>query len=205
MIVNISEKNRAFIWTPQRTASTLSSMIFNHFDFYAYDIKKKEKVSDTYKHFHTNCFFEGHEKLDFILTCRNPYVQFLSLMGYNKQSYEEVKSFSSVFFHEKSHHLTLMRNLLKRKPTYIIRVENIVDDYLKIPFIRESDFNTSGKLIETINSKPNSSNFFKSMELLDLDLADLIYYNNIPIFELCGYEKDSWKLLKQQTQTSEFI
>lgn len=68
MIVNISDKHRAFLWTPNKTASSLATEIFDNFDFYAYDTTKKEKVANEVNHFHSNCFFDGHENYDFITT-----------------------------------------------------------------------------------------------------------------------------------------
>jgi hypothetical protein len=193
VIVNISDKHGAFIWTPEKTASNLASMVFNHFDFYAYDVIKKEKVYDEIKHFHSNCFFDGHENYDFILTCRNPYDRFLSMNGYSSMSREKFRDQLEFYFSEKMHHVQTMKNLLKRKPDYIVRTENMLGDYLKIPFIRNSQLCKSGELENLVKTKVNSSNSEKSKEILDSHLADLIYYNNITFFDLCGYEKDSWK------------
>ena len=193
MIVNISETNRAFIWTPEKTASNLASMIFNHFDFSAYDVKTKEKVSNGFKHFHSNFFFEGHEHYDFIMTCRNPYDRFLSINGYGTLPYEKLKSNLEIFFTTKVSHSQMNKNLMIRKPDFIIRVENMLEDYLKIPFVRESEFYKSGQLEQMVELKVNSSQIEKSKSIMDSQLADLIYYNNIIFFDLCGYEKNSWK------------
>lgn len=193
MIVNISETNRAFIWTPEKTASNLASMVFDKFDFHAFNVIKKEKVSNGVKHFHSNCFFEGHENYQFILTCRNPYDRFLSMYGYGKLTYERFKSNLESYLAEKMPHVQLMKNLTIRKPDFIIRTENMLEDYLKIPFIKDSKFYKSGDLEKLLKIKVNETNFEKSRTILDSQLADLIYYNNITFFELCGYEKDSWK------------
>jgi hypothetical protein len=71
MIINISEKNKSFFWSPPKTASTLASMVFDNYDFFAYDLLKKQKLSDRVKHNHSNRFFDNHENYDFILTVRN--------------------------------------------------------------------------------------------------------------------------------------
>lgn len=193
MTVNISDKHRVFFWTPNKTASTLATEIFGNFDFYAYDTQKKEKVADKVMHFHTNCFFDGHENYDFILTCRNPYDRFLSASGYSKLPYDKVKFELEKFFSERKGHVRMIMNLQIRKPDYIIKTETILEDYLKIPFIKNSELYRSGKLKQLIDSKPNRTVSEKSREIMDTDLADLIYYNNITFFDLCGYEKDSGK------------
>lgn len=193
MIVNISDKHKAFFWTPEKTASNLASIVFDNFDFYAYDTKRKQKVSNGVKHFHSNCFFEGHEEYDFILTCRNPYDRFLSAKGYNTMTYDRFKSDLEIYFSDLGGHIRLMKNLSIRKPDYIIRTENILEDYLKIPFIKDSELNKSGQLEKILNTKINATTFEKSKEILDTQLADLIYYNNIIFFDLCGYEKNSWR------------
>lgn len=193
MIVNISDQNKAFFWSPPKTASNLASMIFDNYHFYAYDIIKKEKVSERVKFFHSNSFFENHEKYDFILTVRNPYNQFISKFGYDKCSYEKLTELLENEFLVSSHNFNTMKNLIIRKPDYIIRVEEIENDYLKIPFIKDSEFHLSGGLKKLIDSKPNQYNDIKNSKILKQDLADLIYFNNLPIFEICGYERDSWK------------
>lgn len=193
MIVNISDKHRAFFWAPNKTASTLATKIFDNFDFYAYDSIRNEKVSNKVNHVHSNCFFDGHENYDFILTCRNPYDRFLSANGYSRQPYEKVKFELENYFADKREHIQMIMNLQIRKPDYIIKTETILEDYLKIPFIKESELYQSGKLKQLIDSKPNRTVNEKSREVLDTDLADLIYYNNITFFDLGGYEKDSWK------------
>lgn len=193
MIVNISDKHKAFFWTPEKTASNLASIVFDNFDFYAYDTKRKQKVSNGVKHFHSNCFFEGHEEYDFILTCRNPYDRFLSAKGYSTMTYDRFKTDLEIYFSDLGGHIRLMKNLSIRKPDYIIRTENILEDYLKIPFIKDSELNKSGQLEKILNTKINATTFEKSKEILDTQLADLIYYNNIIFFDLCGYEKNSWR------------
>ena len=44
MIINISEKNKSFFWCPPKTASNLAAMVFDNYDFFAYDSRKKNKV-----------------------------------------------------------------------------------------------------------------------------------------------------------------
>lgn len=193
MIINISEKNKSFFWCPPKTASNLAAMVFDNYDFFAYDSSKKLKLSDSVKHTHSNGFFDNHENYDFILTARNPYNQFISKLAYDTNTIDEIINHLEIYFLGTSHHSIMMKNLSIRKPNYVVKVEEIESDYLKIPFINNSEFHLSGGLKKLINSKPNQYNGKKDFKIPNQDIADLIYYNNLPIFEICGYEKDSWK------------
>lgn len=193
MIINISEKNKSFFWSPPKTASNLAAMVFDNYDFFAYDVMKKQKLSDKVKHAHSNCFFDNHETYEFILTVRNPYNQFISKLAYDTYTNDEIKNHLEIYFLGASHHSIMMKNLTIRKPDYIVKVEEIESDYLKIPFIKNSEFHLSGSLKKLINSKPNQYNRIKNFKIPNQDIADLIYYNNLTIFEICGYERESWK------------
>ena len=146
-LINISKKVRAFVWTPQRTASTLASEIFKveEFGFSCYH-ETGEKKSTAFCHNHFYKYFEGHEEYDFIITIRNPYIQYLSLLGYNSEKFEY---YERIF--QSSYHTSFIDNLKKRRPNYVIRVENVYEDYLKIPFVKKSILNKTGELKKIID------------------------------------------------------
>lgn len=191
-MINLSEKYKSFIWTPNRTGSTLASLVLKNeeFGFELYD-EKKVKTSDFYKHHHYYYFFEGHENYSFIMTVRNPYNQYLSFMGYriNQDSSDHLER----MFQNEEHRLFMLK-LKQRKPDYVLRIENLYEDYCKIPFIEDSNFNKSGDLKKLIDSKPNQLKQKPDFQF-NQQIADLIYYNNLVIFDMFGYEKDSWKKL----------
>ena len=68
-----------------------------------------------------------------------------------------------------------------------------MEDYLKIPFIRESYFYKSGEMEKLMGDNPFKGKVYLNRPTIDKKLADLIYYNNLYYFELLGYDKNSWK------------
>jgi hypothetical protein len=46
-----------------------------------------------------------------------------------------------------------------RKPDYVLRVETLYEDYIKIPFVRNSLLNTSGILKDLCSKKMNRSKY----------------------------------------------
>lgn len=190
-MINISEKYKSFLWIPPRTASTLASLIFSEeeFGFSFYDINKV-KISENFVHTHYFNFFQGHEDYEFILTVRNPYSQYLSFIGYRTEKLESLeKRFQS------KEHYDFINNLKKRLPNYIIRVENIYEDYCNIPCVNKSVINQTGELKKIIDSKPNSLKI-KNNFTFNQSFIDSVYYNNSFLFDTFGYHKDSWKNLQ---------
>ena len=84
----------------------------------------------------------------------------------------------------------------ERKPDYVIRLEHLYEDWLKLPFVPNHGLNLSGELekltkIRLNNSKNDGGDYWK--KYYDQVLADLVYYNHPDLFELFGYDKDSWR------------
>jgi hypothetical protein len=82
-----------------------------------------------------------------------------------------------------------------RKPDYIIRVESMLDDYLKIPHVKHTEYYKSGELEKDCLIKKNSSDYtnFDWRSLYNQNIADMVYYNYAQVFELGGYDRNSWK------------
>ena len=81
-----------------------------------------------------------------------------------------------------------------RIPDYSLRSENLYEDYLKIPFIKESKLYSSGILKDLCNKKIHERKIKLSSEgYFNQRIADLIYYNMVNYFESFNYHKDSWK------------
>jgi hypothetical protein len=83
----------------------------------------------------------------------------------------------------------------ERVPDYPVRLENLYEDYSKIPFIVESDYFKSGELKNEVNKKINVSNEDENLwrKFYTQEIADIIYYRMPRYFELFEYEKNSWK------------
>jgi hypothetical protein len=77
-----------------------------------------------------------------------------------------------------------------RSPDYLIRTENLYEDILKIPFIRDSDLNTSGILKNFCDKKINQSyNQLNPEEYLTPRIKEHIHSLCSDHFDLFGYER----------------
>jgi predicted nucleotidyltransferase len=82
-----------------------------------------------------------------------------------------------------------------RIPDYAVRLENLYEDYSKIPFIVESEYYKSGELKKAITQKVNVSNEDETLwkKFYTQEIADIVYYRMPRYFDLFGYDKNSWK------------
>ena len=179
-----------------KTATTLAKKILKNFGFHSYKVHDGVvDFSNEYDmHAHSSCLFSTHMDFRFIATIRNPYTTLFS-------EYSSDRKITPEGF--KEYLETRFINLKKvdgffsrweRMPDYSIRVENVLEDYLKIPFIKESDLNKSGQLKSIIDSKPNKNRYnLPWKDFYDKKTADLVYYNTSHYFDMFGYDKNSWK------------
>ena len=196
-VLQISPINKAFLWMQGKTATTLAVEILKEYGFNNFRIVDgKPNYYEIVKgHFHNPCFFDDHESFKFISTIRNPYIQVFSEFPKNgKQTKENFKIHLERKFQLDKSDVYNFWNYSKRIPDYILRVENVYEDYLKIPFIRESEFCKSGNLKSVIDSNPNKTPYnYDWRDFYDQNIADLVYYNSSDYFDLFGYDKNSWK------------
>jgi hypothetical protein len=209
--INISEKNKSFVWFGRKTASTFASNVLHRYDFIAYEnVNNVLRRKNRFIHNHMCFLFPGHENYKFIATARNPYARLVSLFlnsNYSEnndikfnETYNKFQDFVTWYFFENPQQLDgnndrICFDYSKRVPDYFIRQENMYEDYCKIPFINESEFNTSGELKVFCNVKLNEGEYsgVHWKDFLSQDSADTIFYNSLKYFDLVGYDKDSWK------------
>lgn len=190
--LNVSKKYNYFIWMPATCGTTHAVNIFKNFD--------KDSM---FIHSHKIEFFDGHWSYDLISLQRNPYARYVSmfnnLVGHDKSlGLNKVRSNFNIFLNYTFQNSDTLKYILKyheRNPNYFIRLEQLFEDYSKIPFVKETDFYKSGQLeLEcSIPKNKNNANGFTWKELHTPQTADLVYYNTSLIFDLCDYDKDSWK------------
>jgi hypothetical protein len=202
IIANLKEK--FFIWSPPKTASTTAYHILEKLNFntYSSDGKSLLHQSDKPKQNHfTNIFF-GHQDFNLITTIRNPYRLMISIFVNSDASRNVISSESFSNFLEDCYFGNQYKlknfnfyNYSERFPDYLIRIESMFDDYSKIPFVRESDYYKSGELFNDCNLKLNLSKPLKIdwKSLYTKNSADIVYYNFAHVFELGQYDKNSWK------------
>jgi hypothetical protein len=191
-LLNVSKKYNFFIWMPATCGTTHAVNIFKKFD--------KDFL---FIHSHKIDFFDGHWSYDLISLQRNPYARYVSMFnnvfGHDKSlGLNKVRNNFNVFLNSTFQNSDTLKYILKyheRNPDYFIRLEHLFEDYSKIPFIKKTDFYKSGQLeLEcSIPKNKNTTNGFTWKELHTPQTADLVYYNTSLIFDLCDYDKDSWK------------
>lgn len=200
VLSNLTE--RMFVWTPPKTASTSASKILPKLGFQLFNSEEKYlRPNSSHPHNHSCIFFHGHEKYSFISTLRNPYTFIVPLFTTPREkenwSQEYYEMFLDSFFYSKENQFAdyTCYNYSVRKPDYVIRVESMLSDYLKIPFVKNTHYFKSGELEKDCLIKENSSDStnFDWKSLYNQNIADKVYYNFAQVFELGEYDRNSWK------------
>ena len=187
-----------FLILPMKTGTVTASWIFTYFDFYT--ITRNFDDQGNYKEFPNaamsavHSFYLPPEISDpkIIVTARNPYDKMLSrfLFGWTKELTPTPLDFENYILTsiEKQNHTVTFPNEIK--PTYIIHSENLYEDYLKIPFVENSNLNKSGVLKEILSKKINEGRIkVNKPDYLTDKNKELIYSFLKNQFELFGYEK----------------
>jgi len=204
-LVNINEKDNLVVWLFPRTGSKLfyDLMINCDFECYSYENIERKLIRENLIHHHTFHVFPGIENYKLIATARNPY----SLMAAHFYMFSvspDINKLKSNFtnFLESTLHTNLwyreyLEGLHKVEVTYKIRIENLVNDYYKLPIITKSQHFKNNTMVDLINSKVNKNENPLSKldyrEFYNKNSADLVYYTFSKYFEVFGYDKNSWK------------
>lgn len=197
--INLSETHKVFIWLWDKTATTHMINVLSNFDFKYYKFNKGEKSLHRPKIYHNhNCFlFPGHENYKLLVSVRNPYTKYLSSFRYETKNQIVLTSQTFQQYLENVVHKENNFNCCSfhhRNPDYYVRVEKMYEDYQRIPFIENSDFNRFGKLKELCQKKINFNPPLNDWrDFYTPQLADLVYYSSQNYFEFFGYDKNSWK------------
>ena len=203
--INISQKYKFFSWTPQRTGSTHFTKILDKLGFQsAYVNLQTKKISNFMagsRHNHTCVLFEGHWDYKFMTSVRNPYSMMISRSGIvSEMGIFNSKEILTARIENYMQSLAPFNGTCscfhERHPDYIIRLEHLYEDWLKLPFVPTHGLNLSGELekltqVRLNNSKNDGGDYWK--KYYDQSLADLVYYNHPDWFELFGYDRNSWK------------
>lgn len=196
----ISEKHNCFIWLLPRTGSNHMVTILKNYDFkhYVHQDGNKEIYDENLVATHYSKLFDGHENYQFISSIRNPYSLEVSLFRMNKlvgDYKERFKRFiDGRYFTQFGGKKPIIN--FTRVPDFFIRMENLYEDYSKIPFIVNSDYYQSGELKKQVEIKINN-NIFDDRDWRDFyddESAEIVYSNNMEIFNLNHYDKDSYKI-----------
>jgi len=183
---NISEKYK-FQWVaPERTGSRKVAEILSYYGF-----TNQGKNVFYFGNYNYSHHYDPKLNKDFriVCNCRNPYSRVLSLY---KNFYQSPLIKNQVNFKRyltedlpKGKMLKLILNpTLESKPDYVIRLEKMTDDLLKLPFIYDV---LSEKQIILLSSHPKKLEDWESH--YDSESKEIVY-NLIPNqFEYFGYQK----------------
>ena len=190
---NASLDYQVVSWTGHKTGSTTMVNILNElrFKFYKFNGKDFEVLNNRPQRIH-GCYSDsipyGFKVLS---SLRNPFSQIVSEYRYgpleNFNSFvikilSQRKSLGCFFFEE-------------RKPDYIVRLENMFEDYSKIPFVIESNFFKSGILKKftqyRMNEHPEGKTNWK--DYYNEEIAEMVIQTFPYHFSDWLYDKNSWK------------
>jgi hypothetical protein len=144
----ISEKYDSFIWLPPKCATHLLSWVFTYFEFSSIALDKETNkilhvALNQITHLgHNTSFPPNYSDLSFICATRNPYERALSFYQFSGLHNQKSLSGFENFIRERLSKDLFFNytDLFKvKKPDYIIRTENLYEDLIKIPFIKDSD------------------------------------------------------------------
>ena len=196
--LNISEDFKSFFWAPPKTGSMHAITIFSCLPFRFLECSYERNIiyrSENFPHHdHNLSLFQGHEDYDLISTARNPLTRLISIYQHQNRTNETSimgfrKFFSEEYCKNPFGFFTSGINNLSRVPDYFIRIENMFEDYMKIPFISESKLAKSGLLEEICNKKKNASpNSLNPNECYTNDMIDFVYSNHKWYFDKLGYK-----------------
>lgn len=221
---NKSEINKCFTITYPHTGSRSMMKILDNFDFDTYELKNNKLIykKSGSQHNHTFDLFEGHENYKLMISCRNPYDIFVSKFRFWLGGVKVMKStfnlksefleFVEEFVFEieerfwfRPSHLLKSEKILNRPIDYRIKLENLEESYMNVPFIANSEFTKNGNLIDILKTKVGDHKELKLVkpwvphlpkdfrDFYTQEIADLIYNNFTELFLFMDYDKDSWK------------
>lgn len=188
-----SEELRYYWFTPMRTGSRSCSKISEFFNFKF--------------HGHSMKISESHENFSVILNVRHPYTRLVSLynqacfnFGWKNNNFEEwlIRNLNS----EIDYHQIFIEQLIKKnipqKINHFVKLENLENDLLKIPFIsREKEnlekiFNEHIRknLYENMLEKVGQVEMNPWMSFYNRKLLDLVYDKLRLQFEIFNYNKN---------------
>lgn len=211
--INIRQDGKFILYTPPHTASRRVTSIFENLDFSTFRLHNDSLVLhlNSVTHTHSLKKIPNYKDYKTIMTVRNPYMIILarykfSLMEKKKilSTFNIKNSFKTYLDFNPRLYGNTFRDLAGEKMDFKIRQENILDDILKLPFVMGLSDQEKIKIEKASNEKIGESKSRLNYNLIsplfngivsslyDQEYADLVYDNNKIVFEIMGYERDSW-------------
>ena len=183
---NISERYK-FQWVaPERTGSRKLAEIFG---FYGFKYKGVNVFNNGNYHYSHYTDLTQYQDYKIICSTRNPYSRVLSLFkNYYEQYPEKSKENFKKYITEdlpKGMMLKMIENpILNQQPDYVIRLEHMADDLLKLPFIFEV---LTEKQVRLLSEHGKPIDEWESY--YDQECKDIVYESIPHYFEYFGYQK----------------
>jgi hypothetical protein len=180
---NVSERFRAVWIAPERTGSRTVAQILNYCGFH----RNQKPISLCEIYNYTHRFKDPSLFNDWVHICsaRNPYARTYSVY---KMIQTDVKSTFKDFVKKRMFNLKGKEMVLNpyfyKNPEFIVRLEYLKEDLIKIPFVTECLTETQLDYM-TIHGKPLSS----WEEHYDEEMKEIIYNTLKHHFTTWGYDK----------------
>jgi hypothetical protein len=208
--MNVSIENKVVWLAPERTGSSITKKIFENYNFFSVIKKNDYKLVDFRKtaHSHGEKILEDYSDFNIITNIRNPYDRVFAcyqkfyldkpILKNNKDLKQKFSSWVVENFWTLGFHVFLgprydeTSNYFKKwtfgeqNVDYFIKMENLKEDILKLPFISTDDYEV--QRIEDLlrdNSYKNER-YFSYQDAYDLKSARLIY----EFFKPCFFKFD---------------
>ena len=229
--MNVSHDYKFIWWAAPRCASRETAGAMGLFNFWIYYPDAPSHVGNRFGELEDNPIkYEGNPFTHFasippeinpddyklIINVRNPYswvvscwhAEFNDLRSNPDAepcSFEEfIKSRTEHFWNNEEDTTDRQIVNLNKQPDYLIRFENLVEDVLAIPFIKEKENHPKiQRWIQTAEGRKIKNGWREGYreEVKDIpwknwynqELADIVYNIKENYFKTFGYDKDSWK------------
>jgi hypothetical protein len=185
---NVSELHKCLWIAPERTGSRKVAEILGYFGF---EHAGKKVYFDNERVFtHSVCFPEKYKDYKIICNARNPYAKTLAIymMFYQLHQTEKTKeSFKNYLKVDLQYGQTLkmvQNPVMDVKPDHIIRLEHMVEDFKKIPFVTNKLSDTQ---LELLCSHPVPLRDWESF--YDEESKEIVYEKCSHLFDMWGYKK----------------
>jgi hypothetical protein len=208
--MNVSLENRVVWFAPERTGSSITKKIFENYNFFSATKKKDYKLIDFRKnaHSHENKLSEEYSDFNIITNIRNPYDRVFAcyqkfyiekpILKNNKDFKKKFSTWVSENFWSIGFHVFLSSRhddaenyfqkwtFEKQNVDFYIKMENLKEDILKLPFISKDD-----EEIQRIEGLLRDNSFINEryhsfQDAFDVKSAKLVY----EFFKPCFYKFD---------------
>ena len=196
----ISEDYNSFLWLPAKTASTTLGWVFTHFNFYTGNFKNGNfvKEDNVIHHFgHILLLPPKNRDMIFVCSTRHPYDRALSFYKSfgiprtggvpSKEGFEWY--FKNFIMEEHSLFLQSVKTTEDRMPDYFVRAENMYEDLIEIPFVRNSKLNKCDILKDMCERKLNNSEPLELGIYMTDEIKEIIYTRFKKHFDVLGYSQ----------------